>query len=110
MKLPCEIIVWDILPSIRSELAKKLSEKGLSQKEIAKKLEITQAAVSQYVNRKRGCEIEFKRDVISAIEKLVDDMIEGDVNLIPRICEICMRVREDGTVCGLENKECDTRP
>jgi hypothetical protein len=21
-----------------------------------------------------------------------------------------MRVREDGTVCGLENKECDTRP
>jgi hypothetical protein len=103
MKLPCETIVWDILPNIRSELAKKLSEKGLSQKEIAKKLDITQAAVSQYVNKKRGYGVEFKRDAVSAIEKLVEDMIKGDVNLTPRICEICMKVRAERTVCGLEN-------
>ena len=106
MKFPCEIIVWDVLPSIRSELAKKLSKSGLSQKEVSERLEITQAAVSQYINKKRGYGIEFKQDAMRAIEDLADDMMAGrikdGVDLIPRICEICMKIREDGTVCGLE--------
>jgi Predicted transcriptional regulator len=56
MKFPCELIVWDVLPSIRSELAKKLSKSGLSQKEVSERLEITQAAVSQYINKKEDME------------------------------------------------------
>jgi hypothetical protein len=42
---------------------------------------------------------------MQAIEDLVDDImasrIKDGVDLIPRICEICMKIREDGTVCGL---------
>ncbi len=103
MKLPCEIIVWYILPSIRSELVKELIAKGMSQKEVSETLGITESAVSQYVYKKRGSKIEFKQDVGTAIETLAEDMItrDKDVNLTYRICEICRMLKKDKTVCGL---------
>ena len=70
MKFPCEIIVWKVLPAIRSQLAVELAKQGLPQREIAKKLDITEAAVSQYINKKRAQE--FKID-----EKLVKDFTEA---------------------------------
>jgi hypothetical protein len=111
MKAPCEIIIWYILPSIRSELVKKLIECGMSQKEVSKRLGITEATVSQYVNKKRGSRIEFKQDVRSAIETLADDVIkrDRDLNMIYRICEICMMLRKDRTVCEL-HKDHDLVP
>ena len=55
MKLPCESIIWDILPSIRKEFALSLiNDYGLTEKETAKKLKITTAAVSQYISGKRA--------------------------------------------------------
>lgn len=104
MKLPCEIIVWYILPKIRSEIAKKLSESGIPQKEISEKLGITQAAVSQYINKKRGHGMEFGAEAINAIEGLVDDMIEGKVDLILRTCDICTILKKDGTICELHKE------
>lgn len=109
MKLPCEIIVWYILPKIRSELAKNLSNLGISQKEISEKLGITQAAVSQYINKKRGYGIEFGGGAMEAIEKLAEDMIKSDVELVLRTCEICTILKKDRTICEL-HKEYDTVP
>ncbi|MBE0515910.1 MAG: helix-turn-helix domain-containing protein [Methanophagales archaeon] len=111
MKAPCEIIIWYILPSIRSELVKKLIECGMSQKEVSERLVITEATVSQYVNKKRGSKIEFKQDTTSAIETLAEDVIKGDnnVNLTYRICEICMMLKKDKTVCEL-HKDHDLVP
>lgn len=112
MKAPCEIIIWYILPSIRSELVKKLIECGMSQKEVSERLGITEATVSQYVNKKRGSRIEFKQDVSSAIETLAEDVIKRDnkdVNMIYRICEICTMLKKDKTVCEL-HKDHDLVP
>ncbi|MBA3044390.1 helix-turn-helix domain-containing protein, partial [archaeon] len=50
MKMPCEVIIWYILPGIRREITKSLLKNGLSQREVAKKLGITDAAVSQYLS------------------------------------------------------------
>ncbi|HUI40108.1 MAG TPA: helix-turn-helix domain-containing protein [Methanothrix sp.] len=52
MKFPCEIIVWDVLPSIRAAIAKELVKRGISQKEVSQMLGITPPAVSQYVLRR----------------------------------------------------------
>lgn len=106
MKSPCEVIIWYILPSIRSELIKKLIEKGMSRKEASRTLGITKAAVSQYIYGKRGDKIEFKQNVRSAIEKLAEDVItkEKNVNLIYRICEICTMLKRDKTVCELHRE------
>ena len=55
MKTPCELVVSKILPSLRASVVKELSGKhGMKQSEIAKKLGITQASVSQYLSATRA--------------------------------------------------------
>jgi hypothetical protein len=115
MKSPCEFIVWHVLPSIRSALAEDLSELGLSQREISKRLGMTEAAVSQYRRGKRGKGIEFKGKVRQAIRKLAED-IAGEEDFddqIYRICRICAKIKAEKTLClphqkaGLVPEGCD---
>ena len=55
MKTPCEIIVWNIVPVIKSEFAKRLvNEFGLSQRETSIKLGTTEASISQYILGKKN--------------------------------------------------------
>ena len=35
MKPPCEIVVWYVIPAIRSELAKELLNLGMKQKDVS---------------------------------------------------------------------------
>jgi predicted transcriptional regulator len=102
MKSPCELIVWDILPSIRAAIAEELVKRRISQKEVSKMLGITPPAVSQYVSKKRGYNIEFREDIRHSIGKLADDLIEKRVNgieLVPRICQICRMLQDDEAAC-----------
>lgn len=101
MKSPCEEIIWDVLPSIRAAIAEELVKRGLSQKEVSKLLGITPPAVSQYVSKKRGYNIEFREDIRAAIVQLADDLIQKKVdNPTARICEICKSLQEDENACG----------
>jgi predicted transcriptional regulator len=111
MKLPCELVVWYVLPSIRSELAKELVKLGLSQKEVSERLGITQAAVSQYLKEKRGKDRKFKVDVKEEIREFAKDAARDDTfsNFTLRICEVCTMVKKDKTLCEL-HKEHDTVP
>jgi len=100
MKLPCEMGVWYILPSIRACLVQELTERGLPQKQVAGILGITPAAVSQYTTRKRGCKVELGGEVVRAIQDLAGEIAQKKVeNLGPRMCSICSLVREDGAQC-----------
>jgi len=100
MKSPCEEIVWDVLPSIRAAIAEELIKRGISQKEVSKMLCITPPAVSQYVSKKRGYNIEFREDIREAIGKLAEDLIEKKVDdLVKRICEICRMLQDDENAC-----------
>ena len=93
---PCEAAVWQILPSIRSELAKELTRLGLSQMRISERLGITQPAVSQYVTSKRGTTVAVSDDVRTLIESLAEDVAEGkELNLNERICAICIFIQGD---------------
>ena len=63
-------------------------------------LGITPPAVSQYVSKKRGYNIEFREDIRGAIGKLADDLIEKKVDdLAKRICEICRLLQDDENAC-----------
>ena len=51
----CEYMMWNGLPVIRKEIAlSMINSFGLSQKEAAEKMNLTPAAVCQYLARKRG--------------------------------------------------------
>lgn len=98
MKSPCEMVVWDVLPSIRAAVAEELVKRGLAQKEVSKLLGITPPAVSQYVSKKRGYNIEFGEEIKASISRLADDLLEKKIdNPSEKICEICRMLREDET-------------
>lgn len=96
MKAPCEIIMWYILPSIRKEIAKALIKNhGLNQKEAAKRLGITDAAISQYLSAKRGkvkiTDPDILRDIKISAKRIIEGK-EGDV--IRETCRICGLLRK----------------
>ncbi len=104
MKPPCEIVVWYVIPSIRSKLAKELLKLDMKQKEISTLLDITQPAVSQYISDKRGDEIDFSPEVDEYIKEMAMDMKTGDlqpVDLIPKFCHICKTIKTQEVLCQL---------
>ena len=78
--MPQEIEVRYILPAIRRELAKIfINDYKLSQKEAARLLGLTEAAVSQYQHSKRAKEVVFSENVIEEIKKSAEK-IKTDKN------------------------------
>ena len=101
MKIPCELIVWYVLPSIRRELARELVEKHhISQAEVARRFGVTDAAISQYLKAKRGTskEIEnsgkyeeFKKEVEVAAVRIMNGS-----DIVTETCRICEMVKKSG--------------
>lgn len=109
---PCEIIVWYVIPTIRSELAKELLNLGMKQKQISEILDITQPAVSQYISDKRGHGIKFENDVQDMIKDFANDLVEGkatQMDIIPKMCEICKKIKAEEVVCQI-HKDKDNIP
>lgn len=112
MRPPCEIVVWYVIPTIRSELAKELLNLGMKQKQISEILDITQPAVSQYISDKRGHGIKFEPEVQNMIKDFAQDLVEGkasQMDIIPKMCEICKKVKAEEVVCQM-HKEKDNIP
>lgn len=96
MKPPCEIVVWYVIPAIRSELAKELLNLGMKQKDVSEIMDITQPAVSQYITDKRGSGIKLDDNVKSMIHEFANELATGEAtkaDLISRTCKICKNVR-----------------
>jgi predicted transcriptional regulator len=101
MKLPCEKVVWDVLPAIRAAIAEELANCGLTQQEIARELDMAPSAVSQYLSKKRGYRIVFEDDVKESISQLALDIKEKRVtDIVPRVCRICTQLRAEGDRCS----------
>jgi len=91
MKLPCERALWYTLPRIRADLARKLIDEGLSQKDAAGLLGVTPAAVSQYMHKKRGSDTKMPKDYDKAITEAAERIKkDGDADHISAlICGCC---------------------
>ncbi|MCQ6963666.1 transcriptional regulator [Methanolobus chelungpuianus] len=100
MKLPCQTIVWDVLPAIRAAIAEELVNLGLTQQETARLLDTTPSAISQYLSKKRGYKIEFEADVKKAIQSIAQDLSKGEVKDISLcICNICTMLQDHDSGC-----------
>ncbi|MCQ2965011.1 MAG: transcriptional regulator [archaeon] len=110
MKPPCEMVVWYVIPAIRSELAKDLLKLGMRQKDISELMDITQPAVSQYLTDKRGSGIQFNDDVKELISDFADDLYSGDAgksDIISRTCAICKKIKTEDILCQLHQEKGD---
>jgi len=109
IKVPCEHIMWDLLPKIRKEFAlSMINDFGLTQKATAEKLGITPAAVCQYISNKRGEKIKIKineevtKEIAVSVKKIVEN---GSDSIINEICRICKLIRSNGDypeLCKIE--------
>ncbi len=91
IKAPCENVIWKVLPRIRKELVKSLLKKGVSRKEIARLFGITEAAVSQYLNSKRGIKFKINKEASKIIKKSADRIYEKRKKevVVKELCKIC---------------------
>ncbi|MCJ7450762.1 MAG: hypothetical protein MUP58_03420 [Candidatus Nanohaloarchaeota archaeon QJJ-9] len=67
-----EPIIEKILPALRSVVVQELDNRGYNQDEIAEMMDLTQPAVSQYLNRRRGNQIEAIRSYDDLRDKALD--------------------------------------
>jgi len=74
---PQEIAVWSIIPSIRRDIAIELKNKGISQKETARLLGVSEPAISQYFAHKRAKDIslgkKIKKEVVISASAIIAD-------------------------------------
>ncbi|MDD2644501.1 MAG: transcriptional regulator [Methanobacteriaceae archaeon] len=110
MKPPCEMVVWYVIPAIRSELAKDLLTLGMKQKKISELMDITQPAVSQYITDKRGSGIEFSDEVNNLIQSFAQDLYDENAtkyDIIPRTCNICKKIKAEDILCQIHKTKSD---
>lgn len=95
--LPCEKALWDIVPVIRKEIACCMCHDfGLNQKEAAKKLNVTPAAVSQYRCNKRADKKIKDPMILNEIRYSTEQIINiGDDVLNSEICRLCKLINKN---------------
>lgn len=91
MVFPCERAVWYNLPHIRADIATGLVKTGMTQSQAAKTLGVTPAAVSQYLNKKRGQqEVKSKlylEEINDAVRRISEGASQQELQAI--ICKCC---------------------
>jgi len=103
---PQEIEVWYVLPAVRRELALELKRLGLTHSDIAKKLFVTNAAVSQYLSGKRAKK--SSSEITNAIKNVVLESSKrialGESNAVCEVTVIAKKIWEDKLVCRLHKQ------
>jgi hypothetical protein len=74
---------------MRAEMVSRLVQKqGLSQSDAAKRLGVTRAAVSQYMNKKRGVsEVLISNELDSMIDRWALAVVTGESDI--NLCDVC---------------------
>ncbi len=101
--MPQELELWYVLPALRKELAIELKKAGFKQKEIAEKLNITAAAVSQYIRSKRASGIDVKRGLCSELKREAKNIADGK-SYIECLQRLCIALRKKGRLCEIHRK------
>jgi len=98
--LPQEMQIRYLFPVIRKEIALQLQNEGLKQKEISETMGLTEAAVSQYLNNKRGNELKLT----SKEKKIIKDSIKELTTKKARITEYLIKISKK---IGISKKLCE---
>ena len=112
LKPPCMIVVQYILPSLRVAIAKELVyELGLKKGKAARLMNVTPAAITQYLNKSRGEKSMYMIEGSERIKDLVSDLAADLMNdespsdhQLMKLCRACQVIRSDGLICELHKE------
>ena len=100
--MPQEIEVWYLIPALRREFTRMfIRDYGLTQKQTAEILGITEAAVSQYLRLKRANHISFSKKESAQIKNSADEIMENPETLIKNLYNLCVSLRKSKVICKL---------
>ena len=116
--LPQEIEVWYIIPTIRKELARILTEKyKLTFEKTGRILGISKSAVCQYLKNKRASKIKLPENIKKEIEKSAVAINKNEniaLKEIMRILSLMKKTKCSCKICGKYNrgilKQCSMNP
>ena len=103
---PQEVEVFYILPAIRRELTIELKRLGKSQKEIARLLNVTESAVSQYISAKRAGDVRFP-DAIAKEIRAAAPRIEDYETMVKEMQAILAKGKEARFICRMHERVAD---
>ncbi|MFH1500985.1 MAG: transcriptional regulator [archaeon] len=103
--LPQEIEVWYIIPGIRRELARELTQKhDLTYEKAGNILGVSKAAISQYLKNKRAKEIKFSDSVKKEIEKSAKVIVKDNKMAVREIMRLISVVKKSKCACDICKK------
>ena len=104
-QMPQEIEVWYIIPSLRRELAKSMiNDLKLTQKQVAKIMGLTEAAVSQYLHSKRAKEVVFTKAVLEELKKSAKIISKDEKLLIQEMMRLTNSTGVKHVMCDIHKK------
>ncbi len=86
---PFELVVNKVLPTVRARVAQILIDEGMKQVEVAKRLGVTQAAVSHYNSGSRGSDAEIL-GVFPEVEDFCRDLATKIAQGLPKTQEVAL--------------------
>ena len=112
MKPPCIIVVQHILPALRVLVAKELVEKhGLKRVRAAEKMEVTPAAITQYLEEARGKTairlVEGSDEVVKIISDIAEGLARNEASMydvLEKICRACRMMMSEGALCEMHKE------
>ena len=96
MKFVEEVVVDEFLPTLRSMLAEDLRGRGLTQREVADALGISQSAVSKYAHGdvSRNDRVLADERVAGIVERVGEGLASGELSRVGALVELEVFVRE----------------
>jgi len=86
--MKCDSLARKYLPGIRAEMVYRLvNDKGMSQSDAAKALGVTRAAISQYMSKKRGAEVQLCGEIDALIDRWAMAVAGEDDQIT--LCDVC---------------------
>jgi len=109
LKPPCLIVVSQILPAMRAIISREMIERGgLGPGEVAAKMGVTPAAVTQYLKGVRGGDsismINKSRRASKILMELAYELAREEADMVVvlrKLCEACNYVRSERLICGM---------
>ena len=109
MKFVEEVVVEEFLPTVRSMLAAELRDRGLTQREVAETLGVSQSAVSKYAHgevSRRSAVLEDDQ-VRDLVDRVAEGLATGDTSRVGALVEVEVLIRrlEEGGLLARLHKE-----
>lgn len=103
-KMPCELVVFELLPTARGSIAKILVEEyGYTQSKVAELFGVTNVAISQYVKGLRGGNkyidgSTHKDEFYLKIAEIAKRLDKEKTDLSVELCDLCAFFKNSGMI------------